>query len=94
VNGNPTVEPNYVSDSGFLTPTSSALSVPLFDGDGSVFGVITLYSAASAAFSKDHLATLEALEPKLSQALQRALGLGIERKEAKAAPAVASLAAL
>ncbi|MGA2535043.1 MAG: HD domain-containing phosphohydrolase [Terracidiphilus sp.] len=94
VNGNPTVEPNYVSDSGFLTPTSSALSVPLFDGDGSVFGVITLYSAASAAFSKNHLATLEALEPKLSQALQRALGLGIERKEAKAAPVVASLAAL
>jgi hypothetical protein len=56
--------------------------------------VITLYSAASAAFSKNHLATLEALEPKLSQALQRALGLGIERKEAKAAPVVASLAAL
>lgn len=94
VNGNPTVEPNYVSDSGFFTATSSALSVPLLDGDGSVFGVITLYSAASAAFSKEHLITLEILEPKLSQALQRSLNLGIEGKEAKAVPVVASLAAL
>ena len=94
VNGNATVEPNYISESGLLTATSSALSVPLLNASGSVFGVITLYSAAGAAFSKDHLRILESLESSLSQALQRALGFSNEEKEAKVARAVASLAAL
>jgi putative nucleotidyltransferase with HDIG domain len=93
VNGSPTVEPNYLSDSGFLTATSSALSVPFLDANGSVFGVITLYSATSAAFSKDHLGILEALESRFSQALQRALRFGVEGKDAKTANAVASLVA-
>jgi putative nucleotidyltransferase with HDIG domain len=93
VNGSPTVEPNYLSESGFLTATSSALSVPFLDASGSVFGVITLYSAASAAFSKDHLGILEALESRFSQALQRALSFGVEGKDAKTANAVASLVA-
>jgi GAF domain-containing protein len=92
VNGNPTVEPNYLSDSGVLTATSSALSVPFLDANGSVLGVITLYSASNAAFSKDHLRMLEALDSRLSQALQRALSFGIEG--AKPAAVVASLAAL
>jgi putative methionine-R-sulfoxide reductase with GAF domain len=93
VNGNPTVEPNYLSDSGVLTATSSALSVPFFDANGSVFGVITLYSAAGAAFSKEHLGILEALESRFSQALQRALSSGIDEKDAGTADAVASLVA-
>jgi putative nucleotidyltransferase with HDIG domain len=91
VNGNPTVESNYLSDSGFFTATSSVLSVPLLDASGSVFGVITLYSAACAAFSKEHIGILEALESRISQALQRALSLGIEVKDAETASAVASL---
>ena len=78
VNGNPTVEPNCVLESGVLTAASSALSVPFFTQDGarngSVLGVLTLYAAASAAFSKDHLGIVEALEARLSQAFQRALG--------------------
>ena len=78
VNGNPAVEPNYEPESGVLTAASSALSVPLFARDGarngSVLGVLTLYAAANAAFSKDHLGILEALEARLSQAFQRALG--------------------
>jgi putative nucleotidyltransferase with HDIG domain len=93
VNGNPTVEPNYLSDSGFLTATGSALSVPFFGADGSVSGVITLYSAAGAAFSKDHLGILEALESRFSQALQRGLSSGIEEKGARTANDVASLVA-
>jgi putative nucleotidyltransferase with HDIG domain len=93
VNGSPMVEPNYLSDSGFLTATSSALSVPFLDANGSVFGVITLYSATSAAFSKDHLGILEALESRFSQALQRALSFDVEGKDAKTADAVASLVA-
>jgi putative methionine-R-sulfoxide reductase with GAF domain len=93
VNGNPTVEPNYQSASGLFTETSSALSVPFHDAAGSVFGVITLYSAAGAAFSKDHLKVLEALESGLSQALQRALSLSIGKKAVKTVPDVPSLAA-
>jgi putative methionine-R-sulfoxide reductase with GAF domain len=94
VNGNPTVERNYLSASGLFTETSSALSVPFHDATGSVFGVITLYSAASAAFSKDHLKILEALESGLSQALQRVLSLSIGGKAVKTLPDVPSLAAL
>jgi putative nucleotidyltransferase with HDIG domain len=94
VNGNPTVEPNFVSGCGLLTATSSALSVPIHDAKGSVFGVITLYAAAGAAFSKDHLGILEALDSRFSQALQRELTFGIEEKDANAIVVIASLAAL
>jgi len=94
VNGNPTVEPNYLSASGLFTEISSALSVPFLDAEGSVFGVITVYSAAGAAFSKDHLRILEALDSRLSQALQRALSISMGEKVAKTVPDVASLAAL
>jgi putative methionine-R-sulfoxide reductase with GAF domain len=94
VNGNPTVEPNYVSESGLFTAASSALSVPFLDANGSVFGVITLYSATEAAFSKDHLRFIEAIESRLAQALQRTLSFGIQEKDARTATSVANLAAL
>lgn len=73
VNGNPTVEPTYRAESNLLTPTSSAVSIPLFELNGGIFGVLTLYSNASAAFSKDHLRILQAIESKFSLALQNAL---------------------
>jgi diguanylate cyclase (GGDEF)-like protein/putative nucleotidyltransferase with HDIG domain len=73
INGNPTVEPTYRADSNLLTPASSAISIPLFELDGSVFGVLTLYSSAKAAFSKDHLRILQAIESKFSLSLQNAL---------------------
>jgi putative nucleotidyltransferase with HDIG domain len=94
VNGNPTVEPNYLSQSGLLTAASSALSIPLFDPSCAVFGVLTLYSAASAAFSKDHLRILQAIEPLFSLALQNALRLGNAEAAAAIPPALESLAAL
>ncbi len=83
VNGNPTVEPNYLSDTGLLTAASSALSIPLLDPDGSVFGVLSLYAAASAAFSKDHLLILQAIEPKLSPVLRTALRSRVAAKKAR-----------
>jgi putative methionine-R-sulfoxide reductase with GAF domain len=94
VNGNPTVEPNYVSNSGLLTAASSALSVPFLDANGSVFGVITLYAVAAAAFSKDHLRILESLEDRFTPALQRALSVTVEGSGVRTDPPVASLAAL
>ena len=92
VNGNPTVEPNYLPDSGILTAAGSALSIPLFDKSGAVFGVLSLYASASAAFSKDHLRILQGIEPEFSLTLENAL----LRKAAEAAdytPVLESLAA-
>ncbi|HTW48015.1 MAG TPA: HD domain-containing phosphohydrolase [Acidobacteriaceae bacterium] len=73
MNGNPTVEPNFVADAGLFTPESSGLAVPLFSSSGVVFGVVVLYSREQAAFSKDHRLTLEDLMPEFASALERAL---------------------
>jgi len=93
VNGNPTMEPNYLSQSGLLTSSSSALSVPLFDADGAVFAVLALYATSSAAFSKDHLRILETIESRFSLALQKALSFQIADTGVKANPALETLAA-
>lgn len=73
VNGNPTMESNYVVESGMLTANSSALSIPLFDASGAAFGVLTVYSSQHAAFSKDHLRILEAIQPKFSLSIENAV---------------------
>jgi putative methionine-R-sulfoxide reductase with GAF domain len=69
VNGNPTVETNFVAGGGFFTPESSALSVPLAGLDGDVAGVLTLYARESAAFSNDHLLIVEQMAPKFAHEL-------------------------
>jgi len=66
VNGNPTVEPNFIAACGLFTAASSALSVPLIDPDGQVFGALTIYSSRPAAFSKDHLQILEVVRSNLA----------------------------
>jgi diguanylate cyclase (GGDEF)-like protein/putative nucleotidyltransferase with HDIG domain len=73
VNGNPTVEPNLVTDGDLFTANSSALSVPLSDLSGVVFGVLTIYSRRNAAFSKDHLRVVRAMLPSFSLSLQNVL---------------------
>ena len=73
VNGNPTVEPHYIVETGLFTATSSVLAIPMFNLDGSILGVLTLYSDAPAAFRKDHLRILQATESKFSLSLQNAL---------------------
>jgi putative nucleotidyltransferase with HDIG domain len=99
VNGNPTVEPNYLSETGLLTESGSALAVPLFDPAGSVFGVLTLYAASSVAFSREHLRMLQEIEPKFSTSLRNALSLRVaedsaKRKHLDISPAARSVAAL
>jgi putative nucleotidyltransferase with HDIG domain len=59
LNGNPTVEPNLIAATQPFTADSSAISLPLVNGEGSVFAVLTLYSLRPAAFSKEHLRILE-----------------------------------
>jgi putative nucleotidyltransferase with HDIG domain len=62
VNGNPTVEPNYLWESGVFANDASALSMPLFGTDGTVFGVLTVYARKQAAFSKEHLRILQTIQ--------------------------------
>jgi diguanylate cyclase (GGDEF)-like protein/putative nucleotidyltransferase with HDIG domain len=82
INGNPTVEPNFVVQSGAFTENSSALSVPLLDANGVVFGALTIYSARHAAFSKDHLRILLAIQSKFSLALGNAIRFRTARADA------------
>lgn len=79
VNGNPTVEPTYQVATKLLTPTGSALAVPLFNPSGDPFGVLTVYSRANAAFSKDHLRLLQKVEPQLSASLANPSAKRMER---------------
>ncbi len=76
VNGNPTVEPNYLKTTGLYRADSSALSVPLFDLSGAILGALTVYSAKPAAFSKQHLSILQAVQTKFALALECARGFG------------------
>lgn len=82
LNGNPMVEPNYIAAVGSAIQLNSALSVPLFDLRGEIFGVLSLYSTGIDAFSRDHLRMLQAVEAKFSLALQKALQSDGGRKDA------------
>lgn len=73
LNGNPTVEPNFLSHTGLFTAESSALSAPLFSAGGVVFGTVTVYSRAAAAYSKDHLRMLQEIAPEFASALIRTI---------------------
>jgi putative nucleotidyltransferase with HDIG domain len=75
LNGNPTVEPNYLSDCAAFSANSSALSIPLFDTSGVLSAVLSLYSVSQAAFSREHLRILEAIQPLFAGALQNAVNL-------------------
>jgi GAF domain-containing protein len=83
VNGNPTVEPNFVAESGAFTENSSALSIPLLDANGVLFAVLTVYSARHAAFSKDHLRILQAIQSKFSLSLENASRFRLAEKDAR-----------
>src|SRR5271168_3855760 len=72
VNGDPSLEPGYVSDSSVAGALRSALSIPLEGTDG-VVGVLTLYRAELDAFSRDQLRILMAISSKLALTMQNAL---------------------
>jgi diguanylate cyclase (GGDEF)-like protein/putative nucleotidyltransferase with HDIG domain len=82
LNGNPTVEPNFRRGSALFTENSSALSIPLVDLRGAIFGAITLCSSANAAFSRDHLRALEAAGSGFSLALESALRVRVAGTDA------------
>lgn len=73
LNGNPELEPSYVGKKGSGTGLGSALSIPLFDLKRGTMAVLTLYAVEAAAFSRDHLRILQAMESKFSMALENVL---------------------
>jgi diguanylate cyclase (GGDEF)-like protein/putative nucleotidyltransferase with HDIG domain len=72
LNGNPSVEPGYLSDPAKFSTLRSALAVPL-EGLSGAIGVMTLYRAGHDAFSRDHLRILLAITSKVSLAVENAL---------------------
>jgi diguanylate cyclase (GGDEF)-like protein/putative nucleotidyltransferase with HDIG domain len=72
VNGNPSVEPGYLSDPDKFTTLRSALALPL-EGVAGVIGVLALYRAERDAFTSDHLRILLAVSGKMALAIENAL---------------------
>jgi putative nucleotidyltransferase with HDIG domain len=70
VNGNPTVEPNYLSKSDLFSATGSALSIPLKGVSGAVIGALTVYTAEQTAYSGADVQTLQALQAEFSPLLE------------------------
>ncbi len=92
MNGNPTVEAHLLPGAGYFNSNSSALSIPLADESGTVFGALTLYSRRQAAFSGEHLRILQAVQLRFTLALQNAISNATTHAEPDAA-ALAGLSA-
>ena len=83
LNGNPTVEPGYVNDSGH-TALQSALAVPL-EGAAGISAVLALYRSRTDAFTADELRIAEAMVAGVGAAFDRtpkpkAAGIGAGSK--------------
>jgi diguanylate cyclase (GGDEF)-like protein/putative nucleotidyltransferase with HDIG domain len=72
LNGNPSVEPGYLSDPARFSTLRSSLSVPL-PGREDVLGAITLYHLQENAFTRDHLRLLQAIQIKAGLTIENAL---------------------
>jgi len=72
VNGNPSVEPGYITNPRRYGLLASAIAVPLVGTEG-ILGVLTLYSNAPDAFTKDHHRLLMAITSKASLTIENAL---------------------
>jgi diguanylate cyclase (GGDEF)-like protein/putative nucleotidyltransferase with HDIG domain len=73
INGNPAVEPGYVTAPGQQVALNSALSIPLGDGVDQFSGVLTLYHTEKDAYSADHLRILLAIKGDIARAVDGAL---------------------
>jgi diguanylate cyclase (GGDEF)-like protein/putative nucleotidyltransferase with HDIG domain len=73
LNGDAHLETCYLTRVGTPGELQSALSIPLFDLQEEIFGVLTLYSMTVDSFQRDHLRILQAMSSKLSLSLQNSL---------------------
>ena len=69
MNGNPSVEPGYLSDPTKFSVLRSALSVPLITSNG-ITGVLSLYRLEPDAFTSADLAALSSVASTLAGALE------------------------
>jgi len=81
VNGNPSVEPGYLTDPTRFSTLRSALSVPLPGIEG-IVGVLTLYDKQASAFTADHLRILMAISTKAGLTIENALRYSHAEKSA------------
>ena len=72
VNGNPSVELSYRSDSKLQYQLNSALAVPL-EGQSGGMGVLTLYHSDPDVFDNEHLRVLLAVSQKVGLSIEHAL---------------------
>ena len=72
LNGNPSVEPGYLSDPSKYSTLRSALAVPL-EGASSVVAVLALYRAQQDAFTREDLSVLQALCSSVGLAIEKIL---------------------
>ena len=72
VNGNPSVELSYRSDSKLQCHLNSALAVPL-DGQASGIGVLTVYHSDPDIYNNEHLRVLQAVSQKVGISIEQAL---------------------
>ncbi len=71
LNGNPSVEPGYLSDPTKYSTLRSALAVPL-EGTAGIAAVLALYRAGQDAFTADELRVVEAMGTGLGIAIESA----------------------
>jgi putative nucleotidyltransferase with HDIG domain len=72
LNGNPSVEPGYLSDPSKFSVLRSALAVPL-EGSTSVVAVLALYRVRAEGFSREDLMILQVMGSKLGLAIENAV---------------------
>lgn len=72
LNGNPVVEPGYVTNPVEFSRLQSALSVPL-DSTKGIIGAVTLYSTRPDAFTVDHLRIMKSVAVKAGSTIHNAL---------------------
>jgi diguanylate cyclase (GGDEF)-like protein/putative nucleotidyltransferase with HDIG domain len=72
VNGNPDVDPGFVTEHKMVTGLRSAMAVPL-EGVTGLVGVLTLYRDEPDAFTSDHLRVLQVITSKVAHFIENAL---------------------
>jgi diguanylate cyclase (GGDEF)-like protein/putative nucleotidyltransferase with HDIG domain len=72
VDGNPSVELSYRSDSKLQCQLNSALAVPL-EGQTSGIGVLTVYHSDADVYHNEHLRVMQAVSQKVGLAIEHAL---------------------
>jgi len=73
LNGNPSVEPNYLSEGHPGSCTSSALALPLMRGGDEVLGVLAMYKQEADAFSSDHLRIMLAMSETIAASIDNSM---------------------